>query len=517
MVGDDTREGASGLPAAAQALLDAMVAISSEFDPHHVLDRIVRAACDLTGARYGALGVIAPDRSLSDFVTHGLDASERAAIGDPPHGRGLLGLVIDDPRPLRLDRIQDHLASYGFPAGHPPMTTFLGVPVTVRGEVFGNLYLTEKREGLPFTAEDASLVQALARVAGFTIANALAYARTESRRTMLEAIARVTEAAGNPEGGPGPLELVASAARTAFGCDTVGVLLRTHDLHLMSASDGDGAVALRQRLTAQGPAIQAAARGDRPRRFAWGMVVPLPTRVHPPVALVAAPAPVDPDSHDLVCGFAEQAGLALDRVQALRDREALAVLTDRDRIARDLHDLVIQRLFATGMGLEGLRHQVHPPGGDRLDRLIADLDATIRDIRMTIFELQRPVGSARAKILALVDEAEEMLGFRPTLGLTGPVDTLLTSDHARHLEAVLRELLSNAARHANATELAIEVNALPTEVTLLVTDDGKGLDGDLPHSGLANAALRARELGGDLEVRDVDPHGTRVRWTVPVR
>lgn len=517
MLVDRPGEGGTGLPAAAEALLDAMVAISSDLDPHHVLDRIVRAACDLTGARYGALGVIGPDRSLSDFITCGLSEEQRRQIGEPPHGRGLLGLLIDEPRPVRLARIQDHPASFGFPPGHPPMTTFLGVPVTVRGQVFGNLYLTEKSDGQQFTAEDASLTEALARVAGFVIGNALAYARTEGRRALLESVAVLTGAAAERKASQEALGQVAVAAREAFASDAVGVLVLTQDSYVLSASDGDDDGLLSAVYAAQQPAIDAAARGDGLRRFAWGVVVPLHTKVHPAVALMVAPASVDPDGPALLTSFAEQAGLALDRLQALGDRETLAVLTDRERIARDLHDVVIQRLFAAGMSLQGLRHEVHPNGRDRMDGVIEGIDRTISDIRATIFELQRPVGSARGSVAGIVAQAEPVLGFRPELRITGHVDTILTSELTAHLEAVLRELLTNAARHAHATELTVALDVSAEQVSLVVADDGKGIDADRPRSGLANAERRAHELGGDISIEDVDPHGTRVRWTVPAR
>jgi signal transduction histidine kinase len=417
---------------------------------------------------------------------------------------------------LRLPRIQEHPASNGFPEGHPPMTTFLGVPVTVRGQVFGNRYLTEKRDGQEFTAQDASLAEALARVAGFVIANALAFARTETRRAMLESVAELSDAGAQHAPGE-TLARVAVSARSAFGGDAVAVLLLTNDGYVIRASDGAGSTALADRLVSQRPAVEAAARGDGPRRFAWGIVVPVHTRVHASVALMVAPAPVDPDAPALLSSFAEQAGLALDRLQALGDRETLAVLSDRERIARDLHDLVIQRLFATGMSLESMRHQVLPQGQERLERLIEGLDTTIRDIRATIFELQRPVGSARTRVSTILEQAEAVLGFRPVLHVTGPVDTVVTGDVATHLEAVLRELLTNAARHARATEVTVELDAAAEQVTLVVTDDGKGMDADRPRSGLANADGRARQLGGSCELQDVDPHGTQVRWRVPVR
>jgi signal transduction histidine kinase len=516
MLENEPGEGTTGLPTEAEALLAAMVAISSDLDPHHVLDRIVRAACDLTGARYGALGVVGPDRALSDFITHGLTEEHRARIGDLPHGRGILGLVIDQPQALRLEKLQDHPASYGVPANHPPMTTFLGVPVMIRGQVFGNLYLTEKRGGRAFTAQDESLVEALARVAGFVIDNAHAYARSEAQRSWLESVARMTDAVGRPGQQARTLDQVAVSALAAFGGDAVGVLVEADADHMLSAADGRGALALGRLVTEHREDVETAARSGSPLVTDWGIVLPVPTRVHDRVLLVAVPAPADPDRRALMSSFAEQAGLALDRVQALGDRAELAVLTDRERIARDLHDLVIQRLFATGMSLQALRHQLRPEGQDRLDRSIEDLDTTIRDIRSTIFQLQSPAGSARARIAEIVEESTAALGFRPTLRSSGHVDTVLSGDLAGQLEAVLRELLSNAARHAHATQVTVDLRATAHAVELVVTDNGVGIDAGRPRSGLANVARRAQDGGGAVRILDVDPHGTSVSWSVPV-
>lgn len=510
------RAGVAGLPATAEALLGAMVAISSDLDPHQVLLRIVRAACDLTSARYGALGVIGPDRTLTDFVTHGLTPEEHARIGDLPRGRGLLGQVIEDPHPLRLERIQDHAASYGFPPNHPAMTTFLGVPVTVRGRVFGNLYLTEKEGGRGFTADDESLVEALARVAGFVVDNAQAFARSEAQRSWLESVARMTDAVNRTEERTGALAQVARSAVAAFDAQAVGVLVPSEDGYLLEGVDGRDAATVATLLAAHGTEIRAADRDDATLDAEWGIVLPVPTRVHDRVLILVVPPPEDADTRGLMTGFAEQAGLALDRLQALSDRADLAVLSDRERIARDLHDLVIQRLFATGMSLEVLRRQLRPDGQERLDRSIADLDTTIRDIRSTIFRLQSPVGSARARVAAVVEEAVVALGFRPTLRSAGHVDTSVDDELASDLEAVLRELLSNVARHARASCVTVDLRAGASTLELVVVDDGVGIDASRPQSGLANAADRARRRGGAVRILDEDPHGTSVTWSVPL-
>ena len=188
----------NSLPTSTRALLEAVTAISSDLDLHAVLERIVKAATELTDARYGALGVIGNDAFLVEFVTTGLTADERARIGDLPHGRGILGLLIHHPEPIRLDDLTKHPQSAGFPPNHPPMGSFLGVPVRIRGTVFGNLYLTEKADGRSFTQQDLLLVEALAGTAGFVIDNARAYGLSERRRQWLEASARLSEAMQPP-------------------------------------------------------------------------------------------------------------------------------------------------------------------------------------------------------------------------------------------------------------------------------------------------------------------------------
>jgi GAF domain-containing protein len=205
------------LPANARALLDAVVAISSDLDLHSVLKRIVVSACEITGARYGALGVIGHGGGLVDFVTHGISEAAHAAIGNLPRGHGILGLLIDHPEPIRLSNIQDHPKSYGFPPNHPPMERFLGVPVRIRGTVFGNLYLTEKDDGGDFTDQDERLVLALASAAGFVIENARDYAQSERRRQWLEATAQINDALQPPVRLDDALRQIAIGARRVSG------------------------------------------------------------------------------------------------------------------------------------------------------------------------------------------------------------------------------------------------------------------------------------------------------------
>lgn len=518
------------LSASGRALLDAVVAIGSDLDLHAVLDRIVRSACTLTGATYGALGVLGSDGELSDFITHGISDEDRALIGDLPRGRGILGLLIDTPDPLRLDDLSRHPQSVGFPAHHPPMRSFLGVPVRIRNTVFGNLYLTEKQDARAFSPQDELLVQALASAAGFVIENARSYAHSERQRRWLGATARLSEVL-QPPIDPAEAHLqVAIAARTALGTDdAVAVAVLDGDTPVVAAVDGRDRTPFETLPESLADAVRAAiAEGTVTSRIVSGgrpvVVVPVPTHLTRPAALVAVrpPAPLQSQAlhevRELMATFGTQAALALDRIQAVSDREELALVSDRDRIARDLHDVVIQRLFATGLGLQGVRSKaVVPRVQERIDQAVADLDETIRDIRSTIFELRNVRrGGVLAQVRSLGQEYAEPLGFTPVVRSSGPVDTAVDAHVADELLAVLREALSNVARHAGATSVRVELAAADGAVTLTVTDDGRGLPpGDRRESGLANARRRAVSLGGRFDLEPAVPQGTALTWQVP--
>jgi len=520
----------AALPLAAQALLDAVIAISSDLDMHNVLDRIVVASCELTGARYGALGVIGVDGQLSDFITHGIEQEVHEQIGELPRGRGILRLLIDHPSPLRLERLQDHPQSYGFPPHHPPMTTFLGVPVRIRGTVFGNLYLTEKEGGTPFTEQDVTLVQALASAAGFVIENARAYALSEHQRAWLEASARLNDALQPPVAMETALQHVAVATRGVSRAHAVGVFVSGEDGEPeLVAHDGRDAAELPDLAKELRDRIDEAMSGDQPDAVPLGrtrtaLVLPLRTRLFGSSVLVViidvqqAAVGVVSKEQELVASFADQAALALDRVQALAERQELAIVSDRDRIARDLHDVVIQRLFAAGLQLQGIRsNAVVPEVQGRLDRAVEDLDTTIRDIRSTIFELHQAAGgSLRKDVRSLVREYVPVLGFTPTMRTRGPVDTLVPDSIAEQALAVLREALSNLGRHAKATTASVEIEVDTHELRLRVTDDGVGLPEDRHESGLRNVRRRAENMGGAVELAGVEPHGTALEWRVPL-
>lgn len=366
-------------PAALRRLLDAVLSVGSELDLASVLQRITEAATELVDARYGALGVL-DDQGLrlSQFITVGIDDETRAAIGPLPKGHGILGLLITDPRPLRLPDLHEHPDSYGFPPNHPPMTSFLGVPIHIRGKVFGNLYLCDRQGDEVFSDVDEEMAVALAAAAGIAIDQARLHAR-------------------------------------------VGEITMT---------------------------------------------------------------------------------------------------ADRDRIARDLHDRVIQRLFAIGLSLEGISRSDLPPAvTERLHRAVDDLDETVRQVRSSIFELEErriPGRSLRQEILTVCGDAGRGLGYEPVVRFAGPVDSGVEPAIADHILAVIREALSNVARHAEAHEVEVAVTVRDGHLDLSVVDDGRGIDPAAPRGdGLRNMAQRAEELGGGCTVEPARPSGTRLHWTVP--
>ncbi|WP_326554464.1 GAF domain-containing sensor histidine kinase [Micromonospora sp. NBC_01813] len=526
-----------------RALLDAVVGISTDLDLHSTLRRIVEAACGLAGARYGALGVIGPDRQLVDFITHGVDAATHAAIGDLPHGRGVLGLLIDDPAALRMPDITRHPRSYGFPAHHPPMHSFLGVPVRIRDQVFGNLYLAEKQGAAEFTEDDEEIVVALAAAAGVAIENARLYELASRRERWLAATAEITGVLLGPVRRTDALTLVARRAREVAEAEMVLVLVNDDEagqfiVEVVDAPQGPppglvgaalpagetsfaGAVASGQHIMVESLAKAA----PWPVPVAGGPAVVAPLTVADTlhgVLVVAHRADVTlPTDGDvpLLASFAGQAALAIERARAQEERELLVVLEDRERIARDLHDVVIQRLFATGLQLQSaLPLTGRPEVGKRINAAVDDLDSTIRDIRRAIFELRTPMSAAlRTELREAVDLAADGLGFRPVLELDGPVDSAVPDPVRPDLLAVLREALSNVVRHAGASQVTVRVRALAGELALTVADDGVGVDPAAARGGLVNLRERADQHGGEFSIGANDPRGTLLTWTVPLR
>ncbi|MFU8849709.1 GAF domain-containing protein [Micromonospora sp. SL1-18] len=525
-----------------RALLDAVVGISTDLDLRSTLQRIVQAACELAGAKYGALGVIGHDRLLHDFVIHGIGPELRAKIGDLPHGRGVLGLLIDDPRPLRMPDITQHPRSYGFPPNHPPMHSFLGVPVRIRDHVFGNLYLAEKQGAAEFTEDDEEIVVALAAAAGVAVENARLYALAHRRERWLAATAEITSVLLGEVRRTDALTLVARRAREVAEAELALVLLYDEDesqftVEVVDGADESvgalvGAVLPAAETTFAGSVTEGrhepldnlaeAAPWPRPVVAGPAVVSPLAAAdaLHGVLVIAHRPdhAPTGEDDVALLNSFAGQAALAMERARGQEERELLVVLEDRERIARDLHDVVIQRLFATGLQLQSGAMNARPEVAKRINAAVDDLDATIRDIRRTIFELRTPMSAAlRTEIREAIEVAAESLGYRPHLDLIGPIDSAVPDELRPELTAVLREALSNAVRHAQADRVSVTVRVDAGRVTVTVTDDGVGCDPEAARSGLVNLRERAERLDGDFQLSRVLPHGTELRWSVPLR
>ncbi|RKE20393.1 GAF domain-containing protein [Streptomyces sp. TLI_171] len=548
-----------------QRLLEAVVSVGAGLDPHATLQRIASGAAELVDAKYAALGVINPHGSgLSDFIHIGIDDETAARIGDLPSGRGILGALIDDPRPLRLTNLSRDPRSVGFPDDHPPMVSFLGVPIRVRGVVFGNLYLTEKQGGAAFTPEDEQVVLALAAAAGVAIENSRLYEEGRRRERWITGAAAVTTSLLSTDEAQIALTVAAEQVRElADGALGMILLPAGEDRMRVAHASGERADYLTGELLPErgfaprllaGEAVYlddlataadtaSGAQFDRlAREFGPSMAVPMVSAGRVLGALCvwreAGTVPFTGTERQLAQTFASQAALALRLAEYQLNQQRLAVFQDRDRIARDLHDLVIQRLFATGMMLESAaRRAVVPEVQERIGQAVDELDATIQEVRTTIYALQHgdtddQPDTLRTRVLREGSQAAAALGFKPTITFSGPVEALVGEKASRQLLAALREMLSNTARHARASRVAVELDAtvhlgedgrpvsadpsrtgLPG-VLLTVTDDGVGIPDGGRRSGLRNLTRRAEALGGDAW-HEPGPHnkGTRVRWT----
>ena len=462
-----------------------------------------------------------------------------------PKGRGVLGALIEEPHPVMLSRIADDDRSSGFPPGHPEMTTFLGVPIRSRNEVFGNLYLTD-REGGDFTREDEDLVLALAATAGVAIENARLYEEAGRRQLWLEASAEITAALLNPSQHRDPLELIADSVLRLAGADLVSLVLREDEpgLLFVAVASGLNADQLRGiRYPTENSLVDLALETGRGVRVGAiedqrhynvhlrqvadigpAMAVPLfgETGANGAIVMGRLAGRHSFASADLEMAeaFANHAAIALELSSARLDRERLAVLEDRDRIARDLHDHVIQRLFAAGLAVQSIAGAVHKEGNTaRLNQVVDELDDTIRQIRTSIFELHGAPsreGRLRSAVLAILDQLRPALGFQPTVRFAGPVDTMLDRARVADAEAVVREAVTNAAKYAEASKLVVEVAAAENALTIQVADNGVGL-ASAPHTGgLANLQQRAHDLGGAFSVETAAGGGTLLHWRIPL-
>ncbi|MFJ9680517.1 GAF domain-containing protein [Streptomyces sp. NPDC101194] len=538
-------------PAEAAVLLDAVMSVGRGLDLPQVLHRIVEAAVILVDAEYGALGVVGDGTQLTQFLPVGITGEQREAIGLLPEGHGILGELIRHPEPLRLTEISEHPSSYGFPPNHPPMHSFLGVPIRVRDKVFGNLYLTEKRGGRPFDTEDETLLSTLAVAAGFAIENARLYAQTRDRQRWQEANSEIIAGLLGGEDQTRILSRIVDHSSRILAAD-LGVLALPTDaegkaLRVVLAAGVDAEMHRGLILPREGSFVGAALDAGKPitsldvahdpritegppRWLGLGpaVAVPMVTGERTRGVLLLArvrerPAFTEAETQPLLA-FAGQAALAMELTERRESAEQIALLEERDRIARDLHDLAIQRLFATGMTLQSVVRLVEQPqASERLLRAVDDLDETIKIIRSTIFGLRaRDSGRAgqglRARTVTTVEQAARTLGFQPSLRMGGLIDTDVPAEIAEHVIAVLGEALSNVARHAGATAVDISLVVGEGVLSVVVSDNGVGMPEDSgARSGLDNLARRAGKLGGEMSVGASRQGGTRLSWRVPLR
>ncbi|MFF9568530.1 GAF domain-containing sensor histidine kinase [Streptomyces sp. NPDC014685] len=535
-------------------LLEAMRSVGAGLELHSTLDRICETAAELAHCRYAAIGVVDEEGAgLSDFVTYGVPKEVADEIGHRPDGhRGLLGALIHDPVPLRLADLTADPRFAGFPPGHPPMRTFLGVPIRVQDEIFGNLYLAEKDDGAEFNDYDLHMVRVLATEAGIAIGNARLYEAARQRERWIDGSVAVTTALLSGGDADDALSVVAEQARRLAGSAAGIVLLPTGEggLEIVAVSADDAASSLGMIIGPESPVVAKLLSGEAvfvddcatdfrmvtelANRFGPSMLLPLHSGGRVLGALATPRArggrPFTEAERTLAIQFASQAALALMMAEAQRDRERLAVYEDRDRIARDLHDLVIQRLFATGMMLESAqRRSAETDVQTGVGRAVDELDVTIQEIRTAIFALQQEPAEApsglRTRVLREINMAAVPLGFKPSHRFLGPVDSLVGELTGKNLIAALREALSNAFRHAEASLIDVVVDATATlpdgtdAVRLSVADDGVGIPEGGRRSGLRNLARRAESLGGASWFgpgTGPDGSGTTVVWEVPL-
>ncbi len=528
----------------AARLLETGLALAAELSLPALLQRIVDLAAELTAARYGALGVVSPDGSgLVDFITTGVGADARAAIGHLPRGEGILGVLIHDATPLRLVNIADDPRSVGFPPDHPPMRAFLGAPIRAHGRVFGNIYLTDKRGASAFTADDEAALVVLATQAGVAIANARVHEEVRMHERWLDAVREVTTMLLAGGAWRAVLQVVAQRAREIAAADLATISVPDGGRLRIVVADGaaahelvDAEVPLEGSLSSRVIRTRATLRIDdaassglsQPMVSAAGVgpmiLVPMALRGGSQGVLAvgrkaggSAFAGTDVPRLE---SFAEQAALALEYARAQSELARLTMVEDRERIARDLHDGVIQSLFAVGLGLQGMAGVVGDARlADRMQQTVGEIDRVIGDLRGYIFGLRPSALSADGLSNALEQLAHE---YQETTGMTVAVDVdasleAALAGQAVNIAHVVREALSNAGRHSGAATCRVSVRRDRACAVVEVDDDGRGFDvGAAPRGmGLVNLAERAASMAGTLDITSVIGEGTTVTVTLP--
>lgn len=531
-----------------ERFLRVIVGLASDLDLDATLHRIVTAAMELTGARYGALGVRGPDGSLISFLHSGIDSATTDKIGHLPVGKGVLGVLLGEPEALRLDDLSAHPAAVGFPEHHPPMRAFLGVPITIRRTTFGNLYLTEPADRPAFSEADEVVARALASAAAVAIQNARLYDRVRTTAKWMEASRAITTALVS-DVAPivAPLRLIAERACELIDAEQAIVLvpneaddLPFEDVNTLLISTAVGVLAdevVGQQIPVDGstsggvfrsgvPLITESFRhpiqaftdvGQRP-------AIVMPLRAHQSVlgVLVVArnanQSPFDASHLELMGDFADHAAVALRLSESRLQARELSLIADRERIAHDLHDHVIQRLFAAGMDLQGtIARSRSPEITKRLTRTVDDLQATIEEIRSRIFALQSAGDDSgfRQQVQNAIADLTDDRDIETTVRMSGPLSAV-DEELAEQATPVIIEAVSNAVRHSGAAHLTIDIN-VADELTIDITDDGCGIDpGNPRRSGLANLQRRADSVGGSCAISTPPGGGTHLRWVAPL-
>ncbi|HZC70345.1 MAG TPA: GAF domain-containing protein [Jatrophihabitans sp.] len=530
-----------------RALLHAIETVTGDLALEVVLRNVVESALELAHASYGALGVIGPDGGLEQFIHVGIDDATAARIGALPQGKGLLGALISDPRPIRLRHMTDDPRSTGFPPNHPPMQSFLGVPIHVRDEVFGNLYLADSDRG-EFTAEDEQLVGALALAAGTAISNARLYHESRLQQRWLEASVEIGSQL-LASAGEDPLRMVARKAIEISDADVVAVCLTTPDGTAFVVEEMFGTRAeelIGRRFPLAGSMTGLALERDEPMLIANAsgadhlptflssvmeagplMVLPLRGTGSPrgALSLCRAKGRRAFTARDVAMadGFASHASVALELADSRAAEQKLVLLEDRDRIARDLHDHVIQELFAIGLSLEGSAAQIagrNDVVAQRVRQRVEDIDRTIRRIRTSIFELRGTLATMseglRQRVLEVASDLTPALGFAPHVAFAGVVDVRVEDEMMQDVVACVRETLTNVAKHARATSAVVDVSLAHDVLTVTVSDNGVGLRDSTRSSGTANLRARAEKWGGSFELMPGTSGGTTAIWKVHI-
>lgn len=537
------------------ALVDAGLALAADLDIDSLLQRIADQSREVIGARYGAVGVVGDAGELVRFVYSGIDEDTASHIGDLPDGRGVLGALIEENRPLRLREISDHPRSYGFPPNHPPMHTFLGIPIVVRDRVFGRLYLTEKSGGEQFTKDDERIALTFAAQAGVALENARLYDEVRDRGEELgrrvaelstvERLADLIISAHEPE------SLLASmieeAAKLTKATKAVVSTLDPPSGDLVVRAAFGTSIQNGERLPAattkahavigRGKGEVVALLGDDHevhvetiRKLgspASGAFVPMILR-ETGIGALAVYDRADGEAFDeadlvILQTLANYTAVALENERlrdALRD---LAVLEERERISRELHDGVIQSIYSVGLSLQGsLSLLKRDPGKaeERVDAAIAELDNVVRDVRSYIFELQPKLVEEKgfsAAIAELVRDLEVNTLAETRVDLDDDACGAVASTTKAHLLQFARETLSNIARHAQASEVDVSCAVVGDGIEFRIDDNGVGFDlaSVSRGQGLTNMEDRAVKLGGTLRIVPRAPKGTSHILLIP--